>query len=192
MARWEPNTRTRLVVAAVDLSAEQGYDATTVAQIAERAGLTKATFFRHFPDKREVLFAGQEEHSALLAAGTRDAPSGASPLEAVAAGLARLSASFTLEQREFGPRLIATVAASPELQEREALKNAGLATAVRTALLDRGVPDTSAHLAAEMGILALRRGWGRWCAGDPDDGVELAEQTEAALDELRAAAAGLA
>jgi len=65
MARWEPNARERLVLAALDLFAEQGYDSTTVTQIAGRAGLTKTTFFRHFPDKREVLFAGQEVHSRL-------------------------------------------------------------------------------------------------------------------------------
>src|ERR1700749_23939 len=87
MARWEPGATQRLVVAAVDLFTEQGYDATTVAQIAERAGVTKSTFFRHFPDKRELLVAGQETLSRLLAEGIAEAPGGASPLEAVAAGL---------------------------------------------------------------------------------------------------------
>ena len=91
MARWEPGARERLVVAAVDLFTEQGYDATTVAQIAERAGVTKSTFFRHFSDKREVLVAGQETLSRLLAEGIAEAPAGASPLEAVAAGLERAS-----------------------------------------------------------------------------------------------------
>src|ERR1039458_8546224 len=67
MARWEPNARERLVRAALDLFTEQGYDATTVNEIADRAGLTKTTFFRHFPDKREVLFAGQDVHARLLA-----------------------------------------------------------------------------------------------------------------------------
>ncbi|MER6872101.1 helix-turn-helix domain-containing protein, partial [Amycolatopsis sp. NPDC000673] len=89
MARWEPGARERLVVAAVDLFAEQGYDATTVAQIAERAGVTKSTFFRHFPDKRELLVAGQETLSRLLAEGIADAPADSSPLEAVAGGLRR-------------------------------------------------------------------------------------------------------
>src|SRR5579872_4559510 len=110
MARWEPNARQRLVVAALDLFAEQGYDDTTVIQIAERAGLTKATFFRHFPDKREVLFAGQETHSQLLAEGVASAPDAATPLEAVAVALDALTASFTPEQREFGPRLLTVIA----------------------------------------------------------------------------------
>src|SRR3982751_1108427 len=94
MGRWEPGARERLVMAAVDLFIEQGYDATTVAQIAERAGVTKSTFFRHFPDKRELLVAGQQTLSRLLADGVAEAPDGVSPLEAVAAGLERASTAM--------------------------------------------------------------------------------------------------
>ncbi|MBS2080443.1 helix-turn-helix domain-containing protein, partial [Mycobacterium tuberculosis] len=65
MARWEPDARERLVAAALDLFNERGYDETTVTQIAERAGLTKSTFFRHFPDKRDVLAAGQDAIAQL-------------------------------------------------------------------------------------------------------------------------------
>ena len=167
MGRWEPDARLRLVSAAVDLCAAQGYDATTVAQIAARAGLTKATFFRHFPDKREVLFAGQEAHSALLAEGIAAAPAGATPLEAVAAGLDTLTATFVPEQREFGPRLLAVIAANPELQERDAFKRAGLAAAMATALHARGVPDPAASLAADLGVEAFHRAFSRW-TGEPD------------------------
>src|SRR5271156_4502996 len=94
MARWEPGARDRMVLAAGGLFTEQGYDATTVAQIAERAGVTKSTFFRHFPDKRELLLAGQETLSRLLAEGIAEAPAHASPLEAVAAGLERASTAM--------------------------------------------------------------------------------------------------
>ena len=148
MARWQPGARERLVVAAVDLFTEQGYDATTVAQIAERAGVTRSTFFRHFCDKREVLAAGQETLSRLLAEGIAEAPAGASPLEAVAAGLERASTAMGPANRELGPRLKAAVAASTELQERDALKSVGLAAAMTAALVARGVPDPTAHLAA--------------------------------------------
>lgn len=79
MARWEPGARERLVLAAVDLFTELGYDATTVAQIAERAGVTKSTFFRHFSDKRELLAAGQEALSQLLTEGIAEAPAHATP-----------------------------------------------------------------------------------------------------------------
>src|SRR3954452_9475999 len=136
MGRWEPGARERLVMAAVDLFTEQGYDATTVAEIAERAGVTKSTFFRHFPDKRELLVAGQETLSRLLAEGIAEAPVKASPLEAVAAGLERVSAAMGPISREIAPRLKAAVAASAELQERDALKSVSLAAAMTAALVD--------------------------------------------------------
>jgi AcrR family transcriptional regulator len=191
MARWQPGAPQRLVVAAVDLFSEQGYDATTVAQIAERAGVTKSTFFRHFSDKRELLVAGQETLSRLLAEGITEAPAGASPLEAVAAGLERASSAMGPANRELGPRLKAAVAASTELQERDALKNVGLAAAMTAALVARGVPDPTAHLAAELGVLAFKRGFTQWSEGDRDDATGLAQHARAALEDLRAIAVTL-
>ena len=191
MARWQPGARERLVVAAVDLFTEQGYDATTVAQIAERAGITRSTFFRYFSDKREVLVAGQETLSRLLAEGIAEAPADASPLEAVAAGLERASSEMGPMNRDLGPRLKAAVAASTELQERDALKSVGLAAAMTAALVARGVSDPTAHLAGELGVLAFKRGYARWSEGDRDDGTGLARHALAALDDLRAATASL-
>lgn len=191
MSRWEPGARERLVLAAVDLFTEQGYDATTVAEIAERAGLTKSTFFRHFPDKREVLVAGQETLSRLMAEGIAEAPADASPLEAVAAGLERASSSMGPMNREFGSRLKAAVAASAELQERDALKSVSLAAAMTTALIGRGVPDPGAALASELGVLAFKRGYAEWSEGDGGATGELAGYVLAALDELRTASASL-
>jgi AcrR family transcriptional regulator len=191
MARWEPGARERIVLAAVDLFTEQGYDDTTVAQIAERAGLTKSTFFRHFPDKRELLAAGQETLSLLLAEGIADAPDGASPLEAVAAGLERAASEMGPMNRELGPRIKAAVAASAELQERAVLKNVGLAAAMSEALVARGVADPVAHLAAELGVLAFKRGFAEWSEGDRGASDDLAPYTLAALEELRAASASL-
>lgn len=191
MARWQPGARRRLVVAAVDLFTEQGYDDTTVAQIAERAGVTKSTFFRHFSDKRELLVAGQDTLSTLLADGISEAPASASPLEAVAAGLERASSAMGPTNRELGPRIEAAVAASTELQERDALKSVGMAAAMTTALLDRGVPDPTAHLAGELGVLAFKQGYARWSEVDRDDGDGLAHHALAALEDLRAATASL-
>ncbi|MEV4325698.1 helix-turn-helix domain-containing protein [Microbispora rosea] len=191
MARWQPGAAQRLVVAAVDLFTEQGYDATTVTQIAERAGVTKSTFFRHFSDKREVLVAGQETLSRLLADGIAEAPASASPLQAVAAGLERASSAMGPANRELGPRLKAAVAASSELQERDALKSVGLAAAMTAALIDRGVPEPSAHLAGELGVLAFKRGYARWCESGRDDAGGLAPHALAALEDLRAATASL-
>lgn len=191
MPRWEPGVRERLVVAAVDLFTEQGYDQTTVAQIANRAGVTKSTFFRYFPDKRELLVAGQETLSRLLAEGIAEAPAGATPLEAVAAGLRRASGEMTAFNRELGPRLKAAVAASAELQERDALKSVGLAVAMADALKARGVPDPTALVAAELGVLAFKRGYAEWTALDRDVGTDLATYTSRVLDDLRTASAAL-
>ncbi len=190
MARWEPGARERLVVAAVDLFTEQGYDATTVEQIAQRAGVAKSTLFRHFPDKREILVAGQQVLSELLAEGITEAPVGASPLAAVAAGLERASGAMRPVNREIGPRLKAAIAASTELQERDALKSVGLAAAMTTALTARGVPDPTAQLASELGVLAFKRGYATWSESDRAED-DLAHHTLAALRELREATATL-
>ena len=191
MSRWEPGARERLVMAAVDLFTEQGYDATTVAQIAERAGVTKSTFFRHFPDKRELLVAGQEALSRLLTEGIAQAPTGATPLQAVAAGLERASTVMGPMNREFAPRLKAAVAASVELQERDALKSVSLAAAMTAALIARGVPDPTAALASELGVLAFKRAFAEWSEGDRDGKDEFTGYALAALEELRAASASL-
>ncbi|HEY1619104.1 MAG TPA: helix-turn-helix domain-containing protein [Streptosporangiaceae bacterium] len=189
MARWEPDARLRLVRAALDLFTEQGYDATTVVQIAERAGLTKSTFFRHFSDKREVLVAGQDTLCRLLADGIAGTPAEATPMQAVAAGLDAAGEAFTPERRELGPRLQAVIAASGELQERDALKHTSLAAAIAGALQLRGAPDPAASLAAEIGVLALKRAYVRWAgAGNEQPFCDLARE---ALRELQAASAAL-
>jgi AcrR family transcriptional regulator len=191
MARWEPGARQRMVLAAVDLFTEQGYDATTVAQIAERAGVTKSTFFRHFPDKRELLVAGQEVLSRLLAEGIAESPETASPLGAVAAGLERASNAIGPMNRELAPRLKAAITASAELQERDALKNVGLAASMTKALEARGVPAPIALLAGEMGVLAFKRGYSEWLEADHDAEGGLGPYVTSALEELRAASASL-
>ena len=189
MPRWEPDAQTRLVTAALELFVEQGYDETTVAQIAERAGLTKSSFFRHFPDKREVLFAGQDAFSKLPVEAVAAAPEDATPLEAVGAGLQALGTVFTAERRPFASKRQAVIAANSELQEREALKLAGLGSAMRRALRRRGVTDPTASLAAELGILAFRAAFTRWTA--PANRRAFGDLAAQALDELEAATAAL-
>src|ERR1700728_4359521 len=189
MPRWEPDARERLVRAALDLFTQQGYDNTTVAEIVERAGLTKSTFFRHFPDKREVLVAGQDTLSRLFAEGIAAAPEGATPLEAVAAALDAAAVAITPERRELGPRLQAVVAANGELQERDALQRVGLAKAMSDALQRRGVPDPAASLAAELGVLAFKRAFARWL--DPRNQQALGDLARQSLQELRTASATL-
>jgi AcrR family transcriptional regulator len=187
MSRWEPNAPQRLVLAALDLFAERGYESTTVVEIAERAGLTKSTFFRHFPDKREVLFGG-ETLTELLVEAIAAAPGEAAPLEAVAYALDAIGKeAFTPARREFVARRRAVIAANPELQEREALKALSLTTSMIDALKRRGVFNLTAHVASQLGSLAWKVAYDRWIdASDGDDFGEIARRT---LDELQAASA---
>lgn len=167
----------------MELFVERGYDQTTVAEIARRAGLTERTFFRHFTDKREVLFAGSHELRAVLVTAVADAPPSASPIEAVTAGLGAVGEMF--RDRWAGSRqrqgLIATHA---ELQERELIKLAALSAAVAEALRERGVAEPAASLAAEAGIGVFRIAFDRWVAGPQERG--LSELLRESLDALRA------
>jgi AcrR family transcriptional regulator len=192
MPRWKPDARQRLAVAALDLFTEQGYDETTVAQIAERAGLTRSTFFRHFGDKREILTAGQEMLSLLLAEGIAGAPEDATPLDAVAAGLDRASGAMTDFNRELGPRLHAAIEANEELRSRNAMKSIGMAAAMTEALRRRGVSEAAAQVSAELGVLAFGIGYRRWADPVRDNAPgELVTHTRAAFAELRSATAAL-
>src|SRR5215472_7439818 len=189
MARWEPNARERLERAALDLFAEQGYDATTVAGIADRAGVTKSTFFRHFADKREVLFGGQDMLAGMFRDAIRTAPPSAATADCLAAALEAAAAAFTPDRHDLAPQRRAVIAAHSELQERELLKRARLAAAMAEALRARGAGDTVARLAAEVGVLAFSTAYARWAA--PENLRPFTEIVHAALRELQASAAAL-
>jgi AcrR family transcriptional regulator len=189
MARWEPNARERLERAALALFVEHGYDATTVAEIADRAGLTKSTFFRHFADKREVLFGGQDILAGLFGEAIRAAPPSATTVECLAAALKSVTVAFTPERHDLAPQRRAVIAANSELQERELLKRARLASALADALRARGADDTTARLAADMGMLAFSTAFERWAA--PDNRQSFNELAHAALQDLHARATTL-
>lgn len=161
MPRWEPEARARLEEAALALYDERGFDQTTVDEIAERAGLTKRTFFRYFADKREVLFGDADEAQDWVAAAVRAAPPNASALDAVAHGLDTFARGLDA-QRAQAHRRIRIVRASPELWERQLIKFAALAETIAGALRERGVQDPAAILAAESGLAALRVASDRW------------------------------
>src|SRR3954469_13192020 len=118
MSRWEPNARGRLEEAALDLYTERGFDETTVAEIAQRAGLTERTFFRHFADKREVLFYGAETMEDHLATAIAAAPAEATPMRAVSAAIEAICALFEEDPDRVRQR-DAVVSANAELRERE-------------------------------------------------------------------------
>jgi len=171
--------------AAMELFTERGFEDTTVADIAERAGLTKRTFFRYFSDKREVLFSGTKVLEETFVKGVLDAPAKATPLDAVAAGLDASAAVFEEIPDRAGKRQ-ALLRANSELRERELVKLARLAAAVAAALRERGVAEPAAGLAAEAGMAVLRVAFERWAA-DPH-GQDLRALLEDSLSALRAVA----
>jgi AcrR family transcriptional regulator len=169
MGRWKPDARGRLAKAAMELYAEQGFEQTTVAEIAARAGLTERTFFRHYADKREVLFYGTEMMQHLLVEAVAAAPASATAMDAV--GAAFQAAGAMLQENPERVRLRdSIVSANAELRERELIKLAALATAVAGALRDRGVPEPAASLAAETGVAVFKVAFARWVSdpGQPD------------------------
>jgi AcrR family transcriptional regulator len=188
VARWEPDAQGRLVVAALELFAERGYDQTTVADVAERAGVTERTFFRYFTDKREVLFAAGHVWEDKIIAGIEDADPSLAPLDVVVAGLVA-GASLFDERRAFALRRAAVLAATPSLQERELLKMTKLAEAITLTLGKRGVADFDAQLAAETGVAAFRVAFARWIADTSGD-LSLGEHVGEAASALRALAGG--
>jgi AcrR family transcriptional regulator len=182
MARWEPDAAGRLREAALELYVAQGYEQTTVAEIAERAGVTARTFFRHFADKREVLFAGSEQLESGMVAALADAPEDAAPMVAVGGAL-DAAAELLGGNHALSRRRQSVIAANPELHERELIKMSRLADALTRGLVDRGVPPHGARLAAEAGIAVFRIGFERWVAG-PKKG-DLGALMRDSLDQLR-------
>ena len=187
MSRWEPGARGRLEQAAMELFLERGFEQTTVTEIAGRAGLTQRTFFRHFADKREVLFGGSGALQELLVSTLASAPESAAPIDAVAAALEAAAAGLQ-ERREYSRQRQAVIAANQELQERELIKLASLSAALADALRQRGVTDPAASLAAEAGIAVFRIAIERW-QNDPGQ-RDLVQLMRESLDALKATAAG--
>jgi AcrR family transcriptional regulator len=187
MARWEPDAAGRLIEAAMQLYRERGFDRTTVADIAARAGLTERTFFRYFADKREVLFSGSRTLQDFLVDQVASAPSSRAPIDVVAGALAE-TASFFEQRRDFARQRHALIVAHAELQERELIKLAVLATAIGGALRRRGVPASAASLAAEAGMTIFKRAFEAWV----EDGKkrDLGFHVRAAHAELEGVVAG--
>jgi AcrR family transcriptional regulator len=163
MSRWEPNARERLAAAALELYGERGFEQTTVAEIAERTGLTERTFFRHFADKREVLFGGQDALRHVYVEAIAAAPADASPIEFVEVALnAAALAAFPEDRRKWVQMRQRVIAANEGLMERELLKRASLVAIVTEALRDRGVPEPTASITAETGMAIFHVSFGLW------------------------------
>ena len=173
--------------AALELYGERGFEQTTVAEIANRAELTERTFFRHFADKREVLFAGASELQQVLVSTVADAPADLAPIDAAAAGIEAAGAAIQ-EGGELPRQRQTIIAASAELQERELIKLASIASAIAEALRRRGVMEPAASLSAEAGIAVFRIAFERWT--DETNQQDLPRLIRESLDALKAVTAG--
>jgi AcrR family transcriptional regulator len=183
MGRWEPNARGRLEQAAWELFKERGYTQTTVEDIAARAGLTERTFFRHFADKREVLFWGASTLQKAIVDAIADAPGTTAPLDAVTGAL-EAAVGVLQPRQEYARARRALIAAHAELQERESIKLRSVAAAVAEALRTRGIGEPAATLTAEAGVMVFRIAFERWIEdARPRD---LAHHIRATLAELKA------
>lgn len=182
MGRWEPDALGRLQQAALTLYTERGFDQTTVAEIAEYAGLTERTFFRYFSDKREVLFGGQRQLLEQFTKGVAAAPDSASPLDAVSSALQGAAAFFD-DRRDRSRLRQQVIEANPALQERELTKRSALAAAMADGLVRRGVAATTARLTAEAGAAVFQLAFEQWLADDEHD---LAHFIRSAIADLKA------
>ncbi|MFC5834495.1 TetR/AcrR family transcriptional regulator [Nonomuraea insulae] len=184
MARWEGNARGRLERAALTLFNEQGYDRTTVAQIAQRANLTERSFYRWFADKREVLFGGDDLEARFVSA-IEAVPPDVGALPTLLTAFA--SAPEVLRPRDFLLERAAVVAANPPLQERELIKLASLSEVVAAALMRRGCDEQTARLATDVGMAVLRLTTERWVL---DEEADFADLLSAGTADLLTVAAG--
>ena len=187
MGRWEPDARGRLEDAALALYGERGFEQTTVAEIAKRAGLAERTFFRYFADKREVLFWGADTLQAFLVAKVASAHGTATPIEAIAVAL-EAAGALLQERREHARKRQGVIAANAGLRERELIKLASLAAALGNAVRQRGVTEPAASLAGEAGIAVFKVAVERWL-NDTGQG-DLPQFIRESLDDLKAVTAG--
>jgi AcrR family transcriptional regulator len=183
MPRWDPCAEDRLREAALELFLEHGYENVTVAQITQRAGLTRRSFSRYFADKRDVLFPGSEQLPSVLARSVRNADSTLSSFEAILMALVDV-ADVLADQAPLAAQRRAVVQASPELRERGRTKFAAVTDAVTDALRDRGTAESEARLLAQVGVAIFRTAFERWT--DQPDSVGLAARIREAAAELAA------
>ncbi|RII20455.1 transcriptional regulator BetI [Streptomyces sp. YIM 130001] len=165
MARWDPGTQDRLFKAALELYSELGYDSVTVTQIAERAGITRRSYFRYFPDKREVLFVGSERLPVALRQAVLDATDTSTPLATALQAFADVGSQLTARLDHAADRR-AVIRTSAELQERERTKHAAVTAAIRDALRERGTEPQRAHLTAQIAALIFQNAFDQWLDGD--------------------------
>lgn len=184
MARWQPDAQERLQHAAMTLFLERGYDEVTVAEIADRAGLTRRTYFNYFADKREVLFSGAATFEREIIDAVLAAPAAVSSVDVVMGALGTVGAALTAWGEPVRQRQ-RVVESATELRERELIKMDALVTALADALHQRGVERLTATLVAQVGVAVYRTAFQQWAeSSGPRD---LAPIMDDAIQRIRAA-----
>ena len=181
MPRNREEVRKRLQWAALELFRERGYEETTAAEIAAKAGVTERTFFRHFQDKREVLFDGGVAFIEAVTAAVRNAPKTLGPWDAMFFAFDSVKQMF-VENRPFTEPRQRVIASNAALQERATDKSRALIAAVASALCERGLTVPQANLAAQMGMATLSHGVSAWFK---DGSIDLGEHIVRAFQEAR-------
>ena len=189
VSRWAPDARERLEAAAFELFRENGYEHTSVAQIADRAGLNRATFFRHYADKREVLFGGEDVLATRFSEGIRTAAAGASLVECLQSGFRAVGEVMTAEERPKAAQRVAALATNTDVQERALLKHVRTARSITAALLERGVDELTARLGSEVTMIAFSIAVQQWLTSD--DAQSFSDNASAALTNLQQSARAL-
>ncbi len=182
MSRWKPNAEQRLTRAALDLYAARGYDKTTVGDIAAHAGVTSRTYFRYFPDKREVLFGGSARLRSRIGGSLRDAPADMAPLDATLYAMSTCDDLFHLGEHEYLRQRDAVISSSDELKEREARKLASIAADIVAGLVERGSDQGAAQLVADLALVVFKQASRLWM---DDPTVPFADQLQRASTQAR-------
>ncbi len=188
MARWQSDAQQRLAQAALTLYLERGFEQTTVAEIAAHVGLTERTFFRHFSDKREVLFGSSNQLQALVVNAITQAAKSATPIDAVAAGLEALEPIFA-DRLDWSRQRQAVIQQNPELQARELTKFNALARGIAQALQQRGIDEITANLSAETGIVIFKAVFERYI--NPKNQNSWTDLIYKSLEQVKTIMAGL-
>ncbi|MDI3409258.1 TetR/AcrR family transcriptional regulator [Streptomyces cavernicola] len=189
MGRWDVATHWRLANAATELFEERGYDAVTATHIAERAGVTRRSYFRYYADKREVMFAGTGQTPPELYQAVRAVCPGTPPLATALEALARVGSLLIAHQRNLARRR-ALIEAIPELKERDRTKLAELAEVVCAALTHRGADEDTARIVAQIALVAYENALARWLKAEGRE--DFASCIAAAATTLQAAVPGTA
>ncbi len=182
MAKGDDDVRVRLQRAALELFQERGYDRTTAAEIAARAGVTERTFFRKYSDKREVLFDGEAILRNALTESIAAAPVGLGPLATLLQAF-RSTLPLLEANRPYSKPRHQVISATPALHERELAKTSVLAKALAAALQARGVAELQAVIAAQIGMDVFAHATIAWL-DDPEPSLD--ERLAATWSELRA------